>query len=145
MADLDNMLISEHLGVLEKINVASYNSAQNMAWTSAAHYGRLAVLIIVGAMTATGTLDAKLQMAKDATGTGAVDITGKAITQMLAASDSNKLRFIELKTDEITDGYSHIRLVLTPATATSICGAVLLGEAANYRPVTKPAYLAVTN
>ena len=145
MADTDNMLISEHLQILAKIDAASYTVAQNMAWTSAAGNGRFAALIQVGAMTATATLDAKLQMAKDASGTGAIDIPGKAITQMLAASDSNKLRMIELKSDEITDTYTHIRLVLTPATAASIVGAVLLGEAANYRPVPKPAYLAVTN
>lgn len=145
MANDDNMLFSEEHQFLAKIDVASYSSVQNMAWTSASGNGRFAVLIIVGAMTATGILDAKLQMATSSGGAGVIDIPGKAITQMLAASDSNKIRVIELKSDEITDGFTHIRLVLTPATAASICGAVLLGYAANYRPVTKPAFLAAFN
>lgn len=145
MTDADNMLISEHLQILAQLVPVSSNAAQNMAWTSAANNGRFAALIMVGAMTATGTLDAKLQMAKDASGTGAIDIPGKAIIQMLAASDGSKIRMIELKSDEITDGYTHIRLVLTAATAASVVAAVLLGEAADYRPVPKPAYLAVTN
>jgi hypothetical protein len=96
-------------------------------------------------MTATGTVDAKLQMAKDVSGTGAIDIPGKAITQMLAASDGSKIRMIDLKSDEIPDTYTHIRLVLTAATAASLVGAVLFGEAANYRPVSKPAYLTTFN
>lgn len=139
------VLFTESHSLLAKIDVASYNSAQNMAWTSLANHGRFVALVIVGAMTATGTLDAKLQMAKDSSGTGAIDITGKAITQMLAASDSNKVRAIELKIDEITDTYTHVRLVLTPATAASICGAVLIGTAPHYKPVSRPAWLAVTN
>lgn len=145
MADIDNMLISEHLAVLAQLVPVSSSTGQNMAWTSAAGYGRFMAMIMVGAMTATGTVDAKLQMAKDSGGTGAIDIPGKAITQMLAASDGSKIRMIDLKSDEIPDTYTHIRLVLTAATAASLVAAVLFGEAADYRPVTKPAYLTTFN
>ena len=145
MADIDNMLISEHLGVLAQLVPVSSSTAQNMAWTSCSGYGRFMVLIMVGAMTATGTLDAKLQMATDSSGTGAIDIPGKAITQMLAASDGSKIRLIDLKSDELGATYTHIRLVLTAATAASVVAAVLLGDAANYRPVTKPAFVTAFN
>ncbi len=147
MADLDNMLISEHLAVLAQLVPVSSSTAQNMAWTSMAGYGRFMAMIHVGAMVATSTVDAKLQIATDSSGTGAVDISGKAITQMLAASDGSKIRFIDLKSDEIpsTAVYTHIRVVLTVATAASVVSAVLFGEASNYRPVTKPAFLTTFN
>lgn len=147
MADIDNMLVSEHLAVLGQLVPVSSSTTQNMAWTSLAGYGRFMAMIHVGAMVATSTVDAKLQIATSSGGAGAIDIPGKAITQMLAASDGSKIRFIDLKSDEIpsTAVYTHIRVVLTVATATSLVAAVLFGEAADYRPVTKPAYLTTFN
>jgi hypothetical protein len=45
--------------------------------------------IILGVLGAAATVDAKLQQATDTSGTGAKDISGKAITQLVKASNDN--------------------------------------------------------
>lgn len=145
MPNLDTLLFSEAFEEIGKINPQSTNTAVNSGYLSAAMHRRFVAIIEVGAMTATGTLDAKLQMAKDGSGTGVIDIPDKAIAQMLAASDSNKTRLIELRSDEIPDGYTHIRLLVTAATAASLVSARVWGYVARYEPVTQPATVAATH
>ena len=67
---------------------------------------------------------------RTARGTGAKDITGKAITQLTqAGTDSNKQAIINLHRDELdlANSYTHVRLSHTVATATSDSAAILLG------------------
>lgn len=59
-------------------------------------FDRVCHIINVGAMTATGTLDYKVQEAA-ATGMGsAADITGAALTQVLAAAGGSKVYAIDV-------------------------------------------------
>jgi hypothetical protein len=78
--NLDTEKYTENIEPLAKIDPASYNSAQNTGYVSAAGHRRFVAMMQVGAIASTGTLDFKLQMAKDGSGTGVTDITGKAIT-----------------------------------------------------------------
>ncbi|MCU0515229.1 MAG: hypothetical protein MUE40_21965 [Anaerolineae bacterium] len=144
MSDL--ALFTEKNEVLAKIDPASYGTAQNTGWASLSTHGRAVAVMQVGLIAATGTLDFKLQQAKDSGGTGAKDIPGKAITQLADAAD-NVVRVIEIKTDEmdVSGGFTHIRAVATPATAASLLSVVILGCAPAYEPVSQPAYVAVTN
>lgn len=142
----DTVLFSEGNEVLAKIDPASYNSAQSTAWIKLDKHSRAIAIIQIGLIAATGTFNAKLEQATDGSGTGAKDITGKAITAMADTAD-NKVRMIELRSDEldVAANFFWFRLTLTPATAASLASAVVIGCNPFYRPVTIHADLAVTN
>jgi hypothetical protein len=99
-------------------------------WVDMAKFGALLAVVMAGTLGASATLDAKFEQASDNAGTGAKDVTGKAITQLTqAGTDSDKQALINLFADDldINNGFTHARLSMTVATATSDCGAVLLG------------------
>lgn len=127
-----NLLPSDRAAVVAAINPASLAAAgtASTGWVSLANYRSLLAVVMVGAMTATGTLDAKLQQAKDASGTGAKDITGKAITQLTAAgTDDNKQALINVRAEDldVNNEFTHVRLTVAAATAASLIAGLLLG------------------
>lgn len=130
-----NTLISERLAVLAVLNPADLGvAAASTPWLNMAQHNRIVALILGGAIT--GTLDAKLEQATDAAGTGAKDITGKALTQF-AATDDNKQAAINLRQDQLdmANGFDHVRLTLTPTGGTTnLAGAVVLGGDSRYSP-----------
>lgn len=100
------------------------------AWVNMADWGAVLAVIAAGDMGSAGTIDAKLEQAQDSSGTGAKDLTGKAITQLTkAGSDDNKQALIDLFADEldINGGFTHMRLSMTVATASSDSAAFLIG------------------
>lgn len=134
----ETVAFTEAVDVLGTINPASYNTAQTSAWVTLDKTDRLVAVAAVGAIAASGTLDMKLRQAKDASGTAAKDITGKAITQVTqAGGGSNKVYAIEVRGIELDteNGFSHVAVVLTPAVAATIAGVLLLGTAARHEPV----------
>lgn len=107
------------------------------AWVSMAEFTEAAAIIIVGAMGVSSTLDAKLQQATDATGSGAKDITGKAITQLTeAGADGDEIVTIPLRAGEIdiANAFTHVRVQVTTAVAAVDYGAVLVRGGAGHRP-----------
>lgn len=87
-------------------------------------------VVLAGALGTSATLDAKIQQATDASGTGAKDVTGKAITQLTdAGTDSDKQAVINFRADDLDreNGFGFAALVMTTAVATSDSAAVLLG------------------
>jgi hypothetical protein len=83
------------------------------------------------------TVDAKLQQATDAAGTGAKDITGKAITQLAqAANGASRQALINLRPDEVdtNNGFTYVRVVITVATAAAHTAAQLLGLDPRFAP-----------
>jgi len=76
------------------------------------------LLFVIQAGATDTTIDAKLQAATDNTGTSAVDITGKEITQ-LEASDDNNQALIHIRADEVPAGKSHVALVVTVGDGTT--------------------------
>lgn len=105
-------------------------------WVSMAAFHQIAALIAVGTFGASATVDAKLQQAQDSGGTGVKDITGKAITQMLAAGGNNKQVTIECRdTDlDVANGFGFVRLSLTVGTAATQTAAFLLGALPIFEP-----------
>ena len=93
-------------------------------------------VVMAGTLGASATLDAKLVQATDASGTGAKDISGKAITQLVKATDDDKQAVINLRAEEldVDGGFTHVALSMTVGTATSDAGAVLLGLFARHEP-----------
>ena len=96
-------------------------------------------IVMAGTLGSSATLDAKLVQATDSSGTGAKDITGKAITQLTeAGTDSDKQAVINCRADELdtANDFTHVALSLTVAVATSDAAGIILGFDARYEPAT---------
>ena len=128
---------SQRAGILGVVTPQSATTVQSTAWVDASLWGNLLGTVSLGVISATGTVDAKLQQATDNAGAGAKDITGKAITQLTqAGGGSGKQAEINLKPDEldINNGFKYVRLSITPATAAALITGTLLGFDARYGP-----------
>lgn len=121
---------SEQIAVLATINPASQGAGTtNSGWVSMANVHRVMALIEVGTFGASATVDAKVQQAQDTSGTGAKDITGKALAQMLAAGGNNKQAIINVEAQEldVANGFDCVQLSVTVGTAATGTSAVVLG------------------
>jgi hypothetical protein len=128
---------SELLSVLATIDPASQAvGTVTTGWISAGNHHTLLALVQSGVLGTGATLDAKLQQATDVSGTGAKDVTGKAITQIVKATGDNKQALINLRPDDldVTNGYAFVRLSLTVAVAASLTAAQLLGFNPRFAP-----------
>lgn len=132
-----NQKPSEALAVLATCDAASVGAGTvTSGWVSASTCAAFLVLLATGVLGASATVDAKLQQAQDSSGTGAKDISGKAIAQIVKASGDNKQALINLRAEEldVNNGYSYFRLSITVGTAASIVGAAILGVFPDYAP-----------
>ena len=128
---------SELFSVLATIDPASQAvGTVTTGWISAGNHHSLLALVQSGVLGTGATLDAKLQQATDASGAGAKDVTGKAITQIVKATGDNKQALINLRPDDldVTNGYAYVRLSLTVAVAASLTAAQLLGFNPRFAP-----------
>lgn len=99
-------------------------------WISVAEYYWLMAMIFVGAMTATATLNAKLEQATDDAGSDAKDVTGSAITALTAAGvDDNKAVLINFEMNKIDrdNDFTHVRLSITTGVAAAVLSGCVLG------------------
>ncbi len=113
----------------------------NGAWVTLADFTEAAAILMVGVMGIGATLDAKLEQAQDATGTGAKDLTGSAITQLTeAGGDGDQIVTLPLRASQldIANGFTHVRIQVTTAVADVDYGAVLVRGGAGRRPQTNP-------
>jgi len=114
-------------------------STVTSGWVSLVTYEAIQAIVMAGTLGSSATIDAKLEQASDSGGTGAKDITGKAITQLTqAGTDSDKQAIINCRSDEldVANGFTHVRLSMTIGTATSDAGGLILGHYARYQPAT---------
>lgn len=129
---------SDALAIVGNIDPDAYAaSTVTSGWIDASKFDAFQAIVQAGDLGSSATLDAKLQQASDSGGTGAKDISNKAITQLTqAGSDSNKQVAINLRSDEldVANGFTHFRLSMTVATATSDCGGIVLGLVPRYGP-----------
>lgn len=101
----------------------------NSGWIDATTFHNYLATLMTGVLGASATVDAKLQQATDSGGTGAKDVTGKAITQLVKASnDTNEVQ-INLKQEDLdfANAFKWFRLSVTVGTATSLVGALIQG------------------
>lgn len=140
-----NIKLNESIATLAVLNPSS-NAAgtYTTSWVPVANFGSISAQILIGAMTATGTLDANLQQATSAAGAGAKAIAGKALAQTLAATGSNTQASIECRGEDldVNNGFGYVALTVIIGTAASVFGASLLG--ANPRAETAAAFNAAT-
>ncbi len=122
---------SEQLSILATLDPG--NQAVGVATTGwvplNTHHGLLA-LVQTGTLATGATVDAKLQQAQDASGTGAKDVAGKSIAQLTQASNgANRQALINLRSEEldVNNGFAFVRLVVTVAAAAANTSAQLLG------------------
>jgi hypothetical protein len=128
---MGNLNPSARAGILAAISPQSAAAGTyTSGWVDMQDVYSLMAIILVGAMTATGTLDAKVQQATDSGGTGAKDVSGTAITQLTAAgTDSNKQVAINVTQADLdrNNGFRFVRLSVTTATAASLLAGMIVG------------------
>lgn len=107
-------------------------------WVHMGTFDTILAIALAGTLGASATFDAKLEQAQDSSGTGAKDITGKAITQLTqAGTDESDLQsLINCRADEldVANGFDYVRLSITVGTATSDAGGLIIGMNARYQP-----------
>ncbi|MBN8520261.1 MAG: hypothetical protein J5X22_21130 [Candidatus Accumulibacter sp.] len=93
---------SEELSILASFDPISQAAATvTTGWVSVANFHAFLAVIQTGVMGASATLDAKVQQAQDSGGTGAKDVTGKSITQIVKATGDNKQALINFKPEDL--------------------------------------------
>jgi hypothetical protein len=130
-----NVRPSDKIALLGALNPVSQAAATvTSGWIDASQYYNFLALIVTGVLGASATIDAKLQQATDSSGTGVKDITGKAITQLVKASNDNNQAQINLRADEldINNGFNYFRLSVTVGTAASLIAAQIFGTDPRY-------------
>lgn len=106
-------------------------------WIDMANTQQILAVISAGILGTLATLDAKIEQATDASGTGTKDVAGAAITQLTkAGSDDDKQAVIGFFAEDldVNNDFNHVRLSMTVGTATSDCGAMVLGMGMRYGP-----------
>ncbi len=132
-----NAKASEMLAVLATIDPATQAAgAVSTGWVSVANHLGFLALVQTGVLGTSATVDAKLQQALDNSGTGAKDISGKAITQIVKATGDNKQVLVNVKPEELdtVNGFGFVRVTVTVGVAASITSAQLLGVNPRYAP-----------
>ena len=132
-----NSKASEMLAVLATIDPATQAAgAVSTGWVSVANHLGFLALVQTGVLGTLATVDAKLQQAHDSSGTGAKDISGKAITQIVKATGDNKQVLVNVKPEELdtVNGFGFVRVTVTVGVAASITSAQLLGVNPRYAP-----------
>lgn len=132
-----NKLGSEVAAIVATIDPDSNAAAAHVSdYADMGKFQTLLAVIQLGILGAAATIDAKLVQATDAAGTGKKDITGKAITQLVKATDDDKQALINVRAEDldIDNDFAFVALELTVGAAASQSSAVLLGMGARYEP-----------
>lgn len=105
-------------------------------WIPMAQYHEIAAVLAVGVFGASATVDCKFQQATDSSGTGAKDITGKSITQLLAAGGNNRQAVVTVRDTDMdtNNGFTHVQFSVTVGTAATLISGVVLGAVPLYSP-----------
>ena len=106
-------------------------------WVDLRKFFSALAVVNVGAIGAAGTIDAKVQQATDANGTGAKDVPGLAITQLLKAGGDNRQVAVNIRPEDLDKtGFRFVRLSVTVGTASTFLAATLLGLDPRYGTAT---------
>lgn len=105
-------------------------------WIDISNFNAFQSLVSVGVLGTAATVDAKIQQANTSAGGAAKDITGKAITQLVKATDDGKIGLIDVFASEldINNGFRWIQLSITVAAAASLVSCTVRGVHSRYNP-----------
>lgn len=114
-------------------------TTHSTGWIDASKFERFMAIAMYGDLGEGAEFDAKLEQATDSSGSGAKDITGKAITQVSAdvtPQPADDQAIILLRADELDteNDFTHFRLTITVAAATSDGAGLVLGFDPRYAP-----------
>lgn len=134
-----NALPSEVAAIVGTIDPDAYTAATTVSdYADMGLFERVMIIISVGTMASTATLDAVVKQATDSSGTGAKNLTtSKAITQLTqAGSDSDKQVIINVLAEDLdmANDFNHVAVSVTGGTAASDYGVVMLGFNPRYAP-----------
>lgn len=133
----NNIKATEQAAVIGTINPSSQAvGAAVTGWIAATNYQKFLALIQTGVLGAAATVDAKVQQALDAAGTGAKDIAGKAVAQIVKASGDNVQAEVNLDAQDldVEGGFGFVQLSVTVGAAASQTAAVLFGFNPRFAP-----------
>ena len=123
--------LSDRVAVLATIDPdVTTASTVTSDYVSMVRFTNIMAIIMAGTLGSSATVNAKLEQATSSGGAGAKDITGKAITALTqAGTDSDKQAIINCNAEEldVDGGFTHVRLSVTVATATSDLAAIIVG------------------
>jgi hypothetical protein len=142
-----NLKPSQRASTVGVIAPISASSVQASGWIDATVFHNYMATVQLGVLGASATVDAKLQQASDNSGTGAKDVTGKAITQFTKANtDDGKQAVINLKQEDLdfANGFKFFRLSITPATAACLIGGLVQGFDPRYGAASDSGNVATT-
>lgn len=134
---MKNTLFQEELAILATIDPDAYSTGEQLSdAVDLSRHGNIAALVLLGDITATGTIDAKFVSSATSGGTY-TDVAGKAATQLTAAgTDSDKQVILNLRHDQLASGHRYVKLSVTSGTAGADYAAVVLGRNSRYGPDT---------
>ena len=135
---MSNTLPSEVAAIVATIDPDAYTATNYLSDAiDMSKIDQILAIVMAGTLGSSATLAVKLTQATTSGGTYK-DITGKAITTLSQASPdgSDKQSLINCRADEldIDNDYRWVKLSITVATATSDCGAIVLGVGERYGP-----------
>lgn len=133
-----NLKMTDAVALLGAIDADAYAAGTiTTGWVQVDDFAAYAALIAPGDLGASATVDAKLEQASDGSGTGAKDVTGKAITQLTkAGTDDNKQAWINFRASDLdlAGGFTYVRLSMTIGTAACDAAGYLFGYGAKVSP-----------
>ncbi len=132
-----NQLPTDGVALVSAVDPVSQGvGSPAQVWTPVLNFHSFLALLDVGAFGAAATVDFKLQQAQDAAGTGAKDITGKAIAQLLAAGGNNRQAFINARAQDLDqlNGFGYISFKATVGAAATLISAALFGFYPRFEP-----------
>lgn len=143
---IPNLRITDFEALMTSIDPLSQGAGTvTSAWVSVQNYHEMAALIATGVLGAAATLDAKIQQATDNAGTGAKDLTGKAIVQIVKATGDNKQAWINFRSQDLdtNNNFAFVRISATVGAAASQIAAYLFGVSRFQPPVDSTASPAI--
>ena len=124
---MKTVTLSDRVAVLATIDPdVTVASTVTSGWVSMVRFTNILAIILFGTAGSSATLDAKLEQATSSGGAGAKDITGKLITQMLVSDKQSQINCNAEELD-VEGDFTHVRLSVTIAVATSDLCALILG------------------
>ena len=134
-------LMSEEFALVATIDPDAYTTGTSGSdWVDMGMFQQIMCTVYVGTLGSSAGVDVQLEQATDSSGTGAKDITGKTITELTdAATNSDDQAIINLRSDEldVANDFTHVRAVMTVATATSDAGLAIYGRRARRQPASQ--------
>ncbi len=126
----------ENATIVATIDPDAYTTGtQESDWVDMTTFRQVDFWVLAGTLGSSAVLNCKARQATAAAGTGAKDISGKAITALTqAGTDSDKQACIHVDARDLDTGATHVQALATLTVATSDYGLVAMGSNSHFKP-----------